>query len=488
MNPTSWGIGVRDLILWIAQTVASDQWPGLISLFLLVLLVVLAVWMAHVTIRRRRILNRACELIERTGDAAGLQAGLTDIQATLRAGRSTDAEHLADAIDEYRETLLEPMRNGDGNLRNSVRPGAFLNLEDLRFGLGGWRAWPGFFVSAGLLFTFLGLIAALAATQQSLEVGGGDQKKMIEALERLLGVASAKFTMSLTGLFCSIIFTLAHRYCASQLEHAVSRLAHAFERRIDFISLEGLADRQLAAITEQTAQQRLLNTQLIAELSKPLERITATGTEAIGGMVNELGRNLTSSVGQSLDRIAERIDGAAGSLTTLASSLGEASERFRETLDRSVTGFESVAQKVEIVSDALTSSAESVAATATPVMETARATADTARTLADGSVKLVDAAKIAVDAERTVVVSSAKSIEELIRSFEGRAKAYDGQLEKAFATYVEQVQRTLGELRSHSDGVHDRYAEALQVLQAVIENARAFVPESAPPLSGGEQA
>jgi methyl-accepting chemotaxis protein len=271
----------------------------------------------------------------------------------------------------------------------------------------------------------------------------------------------------------------------------VARLARELEKRIDFVSLEYLTDRQLVAIKEQTAQQQLLNTQLIAELSKPLERITATGTEAIGGMVNELGRNLTSSVGQSLDRMAERIDAAASSLTTLASSLGEASERFRETLDKSVVGFDGVARKVETVSEALTTSAQSVASTAAPVMETARATADTARALADGSIKLVDAAKVTVDTERTVVVASAKSIEELIRAFETRAKAYDGQLEKAFTTYVEQVQRTLGELRTHSDGVHDRYAEALQVLQAVIENARTFVPESAPPPdarppSGGE--
>jgi hypothetical protein len=87
-----------------------------------------------------------------------------------------------------------------------------------------------------------------------------------------------------------------------------------------------------------------------------------------------------------------------------------------------------------------------------------------------------------VEAEKTVVVASARSIEELIRAFESRAKAYDGQLEKAFSDYVGQVQRTLGELRQYSDGVHDRYADALQTLQAVIENARTFVPESDPTL------
>jgi methyl-accepting chemotaxis protein len=487
MNSTSWGIGVRDEILWIAQTVASDKWPGLISSFLLFILLLLLGSVFFTTRRRCRILDHASSLIERTGDAVGLQAGLADIQAELHSGASKDDKRLAQAIDEYRETLIEPMRNHGGMLRNSVRPSAFLNLEDLRFDLGSWRVWPGLFVSAGLLFTFLGLIAALAATQQSLEIGSGDQKKMIEALEHLLGVASAKFTMSLTGLFCSIVFTGTHRYFASRLKHAVSRLASGFESKIAFVSLEDLADKQLTAIKDQTTQQQLLNTTLIAELSKPLERITATGTEAIGGMVVDLGRSLTSSIGQSLNQVAERIDGASEKLSSLATSLDEASVRLNGALDQSSTSFERVAKRLEAVVEALTSSAQSVVDSASPIMETARSTAETVRALADGSVQLVDAAKVTVDAERTVVVSSAKSIEELIHNFEARAKAYDGQLENAFTSYVEQVQRTLSELRNHSDGVHDRYAEALQVLQAVIENARAFVPESPAPSSGVEQ-
>lgn len=491
MDMAFWGIGFRDLILSLAQKITSDEWPGLIGIALLLFLVGLSICLYRVMARRRAILDRATLLIQQAGDAAGLQAGLADIQKKLRSGKSRDDAHLAHAIDEYRETLLEPARFGEGNLRNSVRPSTFLNLEDLRFGLSGWRFWSGLFVSTGLFFTFLGLIAALAATQHSLEIGGGDQKKMVEALEHLLNVASAKFTMSLTGLFCSILFIAFHKYCSHCLENSIFRLAREFESRIDFVSLERLSDQQLAAIKEQTAQQELLNVQLIAELSKPLERITASGTEAIGGMVGELGRSLSSSVGQSLDRMAEKIDMAASSFQTLISSLSEASDQFSETLNRSTAGFGSAVQKIEDVSGALASSAESVASTAKPVMETARATADTARALADGSIELVGAAKVTVDAERAVVISSAKSIEEAIRSFESRAKAYDGQLESAFKVYLTQVQRTLGELTTHSDGVHDRYAQALETLQAVIDNARAFVPESAPtqhlPVSSGAE-
>jgi methyl-accepting chemotaxis protein len=435
-----------------------------------------------ITWSRWQVLNKTANRVRNTGDADGFQRQIHDIERESRRSASRPGRLLANAFAEFRETLIEPARDGDSHVRNSMRPSAFFNLDDLHFGLSGWRVVPGLFVSVGLFFTFLGLIAALAQTQNALDAGGGDQARMIEALEGLLKTASAKFTMSLTGLACSIVFTLAQRACATRLENAVTTLAHELETRMSFVSLEALADQQLAAIKEQTEQQKLLNTQLIAELSKPLERMTATGAEAIGGMVNELGQSLTASLGQSIATIAERIDGAADKLVDLSSVLGETSERFKATLERSSSNFDALVQRIEAAAGQLAASADSMSSASAPVMETARSTAESARALADGSKSLIDAAKVAVEAEKTVVVAAARSIEELIRAFESRAKAYDGQLEKAFNDYVGQVQRTLGELRQHGDGVHDRYADALQTLQAVIENARAFVPESDPSL------
>ena len=481
MDWAFWGTQIKDLILAVAQLITRDFVPGLISLALIVLLAVLLSVMSLIAFRRDSLLSHAARRIRASGDSSGFQNQLHDIQRDIRGSGGLNGRHLAESFQEFRETLIEPARHGEGHVRNSLRPSTFFNLDDLHMGLTGWRIWPSLFVSIGLLCTFLGLIAALAQTQASLEAGGGDQAQMIAALEGLLRTASAKFIMSVTGLFCSIVFTFGYRYWSGKLERSVAHLAHDLETRMDFVSLEALADQQLVAIKEQTAQQQLLNTQLIAELSKPLERMTATGTEAIGDMVNELGQTLSARIGASLDKVAERIDGAADKLAELSSSLGETSEQFRVTLERSASSLDTLVERIEAAALQLANSAESMNAASTPILESARATADQARAMADGTRNLVDAAKGAIDAERTVVVASAQSIEELIRTFEARAKAYDGQLEKAFATYVEQVQRTLGELRQHSDGVHDRYADALQVLQAVIENARTFVPESEPP-------
>ncbi len=277
-----WGAGVKDGILAVAQIITQDYVPGLISLALFALMLGLLVAMGAQAYRRIALLDTATRRVEAAGDAAGFQAQLHDILRDIRDSGGANGRHLAESFEEFRETLIEPARQGEGHVRNGIRPSAFFNLDDLHMGLGGWRTWPGLFVSIGLLCTFFGLIAALAQTQVSLEAGGGDQAEMINALEGLLRTASAKFIMSVTGLFCSIVFGVAYRNVSGRLERAVARLAHALEQRMDFVSLEALADQQLAAIREQTAQQQLLNLQLIAELRKPFEHMTATGTQAIG--------------------------------------------------------------------------------------------------------------------------------------------------------------------------------------------------------------
>lgn len=486
MSLATTGIGFRDLILTFARIFMEDQAAGLVSLVLFCLFIIILMYMIFISFKKINILDNATTLVRQSGDSKGFQINLSKIEKKIKDGKSTDAIRLAHAISEYRETLLEPEKDGIANIRNSVRPNTFINLEELHFSLSSFRMWPGLFVSIGLFFTFLGLVAALIATQKSIAVGAGDQTKMAEALQALLGVASAKFTISLTGLFCSIFLTLSQRLLSSRLEHSVGRLANEIEKRIDFVSLEGIADKQLAAIKEQTSQQQLLNTQLIAELSKPLEKMTATGTEAIGVMVSDLGDSLASSIGQSLDNFAQRVDQASSSMADLSKSLAESSERFKQTIDASIFGFSNAVDRIEQTTAKLSSSAESIAESASPVMQTAMATAETAKALAEGSSELVGAAKVAVDAERRIIITSAQSIEQLLRAFESRAKSYDGQLENAFVVYVEQVQRTLDELRNHSDGIHDRYSEALQVLQAVIENARSYSPESDRPQRGNE--
>ena len=94
---------------------------------------------------------------------------------------------------------------------------------------------------------------------------------------------------------------------------------------------------------------------------------------------------------------------------------------------------------------------------------------------------MVNSAKMAVADEKQIVEAALNSIRNLIQAFESRAAAYDGQLEKAFQTYQTEVAKTVNQLESHGRGVQERFTDALGRLQTVVENAKAFEPESTRP-------
>lgn len=68
---------------------------------------------------------------------------------------------------------------------------------------------------------------------------------MTAALSQLLAVASAKFIVSLSGLFASVLVGLSIRVLSGRIDGPVAALSHAIERRVQFLSLADIAQRQL---------------------------------------------------------------------------------------------------------------------------------------------------------------------------------------------------------------------------------------------------
>ena len=260
------GVAVRDFVLSIAALLKQPAAPGLAALCLVAALGLAVAWLlarffaALAAIRRFNAAMRTAPERAVTGEA--LEAVTARLKQEAR-GRSSRA--LAEAWDEYRETLVTH-REPDGSIvmRNALRPNLFFNPEELGFAPGFLRIVPGLFVTVGLFLTFLGLIAALHSMDLSKDHVEG-------SLSDLLTVASAKFIMSLTGLACSIVFTIALRLCTERLDGALHRLCAELEKRLSFISLEGLATEQLTAIREQREHLRAFGLELVAELGRPLK-------------------------------------------------------------------------------------------------------------------------------------------------------------------------------------------------------------------------
>ena len=474
------GIWTRDIILSLASTLKEPQAPGLFSIGLAAVLIALVLRFSLIVRARSAVLRRATKLIKRSAGPENFRDEFSTIQLELGRWKGSEARHLSDTWNEFSETTIEPKPGYALGIRNSIRPSAFFNLEDMGFSVSGWRFVPGFLVSIGLAATFLGLIAALQQTGESLKAGG-DQAQVEIALTQLLTVASAKFIMSLTGLICSIIFTLVLRRGGQTLERAMRDLTHEIEIRMNFLSLEDLAERQLNAIVEQRDHMQKLNHDLIAAISKPLENAMSSNANHVGQMVQDIASSLSSGLAAAMETSSQRLDEASSRLAELASEISGAAAQFSSAAERTAVGLDGAARRLETVSDNLSKAGNGLASAAEPIVRTIDKTASATQQIANASVEMVESARKTMTSERDLVVAASNSIRDHIKSFEARAAAYDGQLEKAFKTFTDEIARSISEVEAHSNSVHSQYADALGTLQAVIENAKAFRPESERP-------
>lgn len=364
------GHPVVTFILSLANILVKDEGaPGVVAL-LFVLGLATCWWLFAQKVRKQRLaIHWLRKQIAESAAGTNFSRDIDRLTAAIdQGGTNKYRRQLAETWREYRETLV-PHEEGDKVvLRNAVRPSVFLNPEDLGFGVGSWRIVPGLFVSLGLFLTFLGLIAALQTLGARANIDS-------IAMQELLSVASAKFIMSLTGLLCSIVFTIVLRLLYARLEEAIHRLCHEIEKHLSYISLEALAAEQLTATREQREHFRLIGMELVAEIGRPLreelpaaiqnsiagamapivEKVGKMGAEGVGDMVSGLSNKLTDSIGLALSEASQKISDASDRLGTLADRLDQSSGRIGSEME-GVT--ERVAQAVEDLRSALMSTAE----------------------------------------------------------------------------------------------------------------------------------
>ncbi|MCY1315323.1 Apolipoprotein A1/A4/E domain protein [compost metagenome] len=343
--------------------------PGIVALGIVLLLAIFTGVFSRQVFQRKRAVQWLKRQIQNSPTGADFSRDIDVLSSAIREGGTTKyRRQLAEAWGKYRETLVPHDEDGAVILRNSVRPSMFLNPEDLGFGVGFWRIVPGLFVSGGLFLTFLGLIAALSTMGQGAEIDSG-------VMRQLLTVASAKFIMSLTGLFCSIIFTVLLRSIYGRLELSIHELCAVIEQRLTYISLEALAAEQLKATREQREHFRLIGMELVAEIGRPLreelpaaiqssiagamapivERVGKLGAEGVGDMVSGISDKLSDSIGIALTEASQKISDAGERLGMLADRLDQSSGRIGSEME-GVT--ERVAQAVEDLRSAIMSTAE----------------------------------------------------------------------------------------------------------------------------------
>lgn len=367
------GTSVSQFIFWVSSFLTEDKAPGLVSIGILIWLLI-AVVMVGVSANRK--LTSLRWLQRQVRDAKNEEDFATKVNAISREARKALSRkgyaNVATAWDEFRETLIVDRNATPSVLRNSVRPSSFFNLEDLHFGPGFSRHLPGLFVTVGLFFTFLGLIAAL---RQITGLSEASPEEMRSSLDGLLAAASAKFIMSLTGLLASILFTVWLRMLAGKVEERIHALCADLEDRLTFVSLETLTMEQLEIARGQKDSFLEIGTTLVSELGRSLQKeipesisssissamaplldkVGKVGTDGVGQMVTDLSSKFSEDVGRALSEASAQLSAAGDKIASLSDRMDRSSGQMGQEMETSVG---KLAQAAEDLSARLASAAE----------------------------------------------------------------------------------------------------------------------------------
>lgn len=361
------------LIFWSSSFLTEEQAPGLVSIGILFWLLISLLIVGISSHRKLTALRWLKIQVQTAKEESEFATQVNKISQEAKKVRTRKGYvHIAAAWEEFRETLIEDKGANRPVLRNSVRPSSFFNLEDLHFGPGFSRYMPGLFVTVGLFLTFLGLISAL---QQITGLSDASPKEMRASLDGLLGAASAKFIMSLTGLLASIIFTIVLRWLTGKVENQIHTLCADLESRLSFISLEAVAMEQLEIARGQKDSFMEIGTTLVAELGRSLQKeipesisssistamaplldkVGKAGADGVGQMVTDLSSRFSEDVGQALSDASAQLSAAGDKIASLSDRMDQSSGQMGQEMEASVG---KLAKAAEDLSTRLAAAAE----------------------------------------------------------------------------------------------------------------------------------
>ncbi|AKU92633.1 putative membrane protein [Vulgatibacter incomptus] len=245
---------------------------------------------------------------------------------------------------EYRRTFEFPASLGGAAapVRTPLEASAFFQAERLmadRLNLRRYGAVPNILTGLGILGTFVGLAAGIHLANLGINVA--DIEAMKSSLGDLLAGASMAFLTSICGLTCSMLFTLGERTLVANSGAAIERFAASLDDRLEFVTAEALAAKQLEESKEQTTQLKQFNDTLAIHIAEALdERVAGRLTpaldrliEAVNGVRSDRGESNEKLLTSLVQEFQRTMSGAAGSeISAMAQTL----ERVQDVLENSL--------------------------------------------------------------------------------------------------------------------------------------------------------
>ena len=355
LQPGAWAIGWLGPIFDLFK---SDEFAPAIALYgLVIAFLLLLEYLRRVVLICRDIRNSSRTV--QGVDGPDMLEGLSSIETDLKGKK-----FLRHAWLEFEETLIKPEPNDSSRVvLNTSRPHDFFNATASGLEFRFFHALPAIFVGGGLLLTFFGLVSALYFATKGISESASVANTQ-EELKGLLHAASFKFYTSISGLLASLVFVVSLRVGGRSIDHAFNHLCEQLESRLQFVTTEGLALKQLHLAEQNNEQlvrlntdiavaigqrvEEALNATLPTHLSKPLEELNSSLGSVAGNLseinteaVNEMGRafndELTRTTREQFDQLAVVLQDLKSSLEGLGERLSDSGSNLTEGVQSSTS-------------------------------------------------------------------------------------------------------------------------------------------------------
>jgi hypothetical protein len=247
-------------------------------------------------------LDDALQVVEEAGSPASFTDRFPSINQRLAANPV-----IGESWRAFVKTLV-PVPGQDDVLGTTRRPHEDLNesiLTNAGVNLRFYTAVPNYLVGLGLLFTFLGLVAALYFA--SAGVTATDIQAAQGALRDLLAAATFKFVTSIAGLGASIVYSSREKTQLYRVGHRLARLCTALEQRLVPVTPEYLGIVQLAEMKSQSTLLRRLGRHLHITIPETIEeRLAGELLDAIAPLREGFVR-AAERIGQLDESVAARL-------------------------------------------------------------------------------------------------------------------------------------------------------------------------------------
>ena len=215
---------------------------------------------------------------------------------------------------EFKETLIDETETP---IQNTVRPHSFFarSVQDSK-----WLDFTAnISVGIGLLFTFLGLVAALKFANDGIE--SGNMAAMQTSLQTLLSAASAKFVTSIVGVGLSILMKIEHSILSSRIKHALTDLSDHLEKGLLYVPPQKLAADQMHYAKEQSTLLKELAMEIGMQFQKALEPLNNTMQAQSNTLRDGISDVISDAASAELKHLAGTLDGLTQMMSGLDGNL-----------------------------------------------------------------------------------------------------------------------------------------------------------------------